>query len=81
MDPRFPAACPNCKSTDLYTRRTPTNQWLPFLRGLGGFLRYATMDVVLCSKCGHCMFFADNSARQKVKTSKSWLLLKTDGGL
>jgi hypothetical protein len=42
------------------------------LQGLGGFLRLPKFDVVMCSNCGRCEFFADHEARQKVSSSYEW---------
>jgi hypothetical protein len=45
---------------------------MPVLSGLGGFLHFAYIDVVLCASCGHCMLFADEEATAKVKTANGW---------
>jgi hypothetical protein len=71
MEPRLPSTCPNCRGQELYTRRQSTSH-VPLLNGLGGFLHFAHMDVVLCSSCGHCMLFADEEATAKVKTESDW---------
>ena len=71
MEPRLPSACPNCRGHDLHTRRQTTSH-VPLLNGLGGFLHFAHMDVVLCATCGHCMLFADEDAAAKVKTANGW---------
>jgi len=71
MELRLPSACPNCQGRELYTRRASTSH-LPLLSGLGGFLHFAHIDVVLCATCGHCMLFADEEATAKVKTTNGW---------
>jgi hypothetical protein len=45
---------------------------MPVLSGLGGFLQFAFVDVVLCASCGHCMLFADEEATAKVKDASGW---------
>jgi hypothetical protein len=66
--------CVHCGGVDLYTRRVDSGGGYgpPLLQGLGGFLRVAQFDVILCATCGHCGFFADEAARQKVASAKDW---------
>src|SRR5687768_10453851 len=66
------ARCPHCGSGELYVRRVSTNGYMPILKGLGEFLRFAKLDVVLCADCGHCSFFAAPAARAKVRDANGW---------
>ena len=68
------SACPHCKGSDLYTRSVASGGGYgpALLEGLGGFLWWPNFHVVLCATCGHCTFFADKDARDKVRTAKSW---------
>lgn len=70
----LPDHCPNCESREQFTRRVESSA--PYgpnlLPGLGGFLKFPKFDVVLCSDCGHCAFFADEEACQKVSSISGW---------
>jgi hypothetical protein len=70
----LPSECIHCGGGTLYTFRTAsaTTHSPPFLRGLGSFLRFAKVDVVVCAQCGFMQFFADESARTKLAESKHW---------
>jgi predicted nucleic-acid-binding Zn-ribbon protein len=72
--------CPHCGSADLYTHNVEAGgvHGPNLLSGLGGFLSFATFDVVLCATCGRCEFFADERARQNATTT--WRRVAADGG-
>ena len=70
--------CPHCGSADLYTHNVDAGGGPNLLSGLGGFLRYATLDIVLCAMCGRCEFFADERARKNAPTT--WRRVNSDGG-
>ncbi|MBX3439477.1 MAG: hypothetical protein KF861_18455 [Planctomycetaceae bacterium] len=42
------------------------------LPGLGGFIRAASFDVIVCEGCGLTRIYADQSAREKLRTSPKW---------
>ena len=67
--------CPNCGGESLY-RSEPVSSggaYGPFLLpGLGGFLRYAQLIIVVCADCGLIRFFADPEAAGKLPQSDSW---------
>ena len=72
--------CPHCGGTELYTRRMSSfGQYLYLLAGLGRFLHYAHMDVVVCADCGLMRLFAEPKARENVRSSKDWKRLSMDG--
>jgi DNA-directed RNA polymerase subunit RPC12/RpoP len=64
--------CPHCGSGELYVRRVSTNGYMPLLKGLGEFLGFAKLDVVVCADCGHCSFFAAPAARAKIRDADGW---------
>ena len=70
-------ACPECSRQNLYKTSVNSagNHGPVLLPGLGGFLRYAKFDVVICRDCGHTRFFAEPSARTKLSTSSRWTRL------
>jgi hypothetical protein len=71
---RLPSKCLRCGSPQLFTRRVNAggSHGPSLLPGLGGFLRYAKFDVVICADCGRCELFADEEAKQKVVSSHNW---------
>ena len=42
------------------------------LPGLGGTFSYARLDVVVCARCGHTRFYADEAARAQLADAKGW---------
>ncbi|HEX8915275.1 MAG TPA: hypothetical protein VF796_23180 [Humisphaera sp.] len=72
--------CTHCGSADLYTHKVDAGGGYGpnLLSGLGGFFSFAKFDVVLCSACGRCEFFADERARQNATTT--WRRVDTDAG-
>ena len=69
--------CPECDGRNLYTTSVVSagGHGPVLLPGLGGFLRFAKFDVVVCSDCGLTRFFAEPSARTKLSTSSRWTRL------
>lgn len=65
--------CPNCGGDNLY-RSEPVSAGphMQFLRGLGGFLRFAQFVVVACADCGLVRFFADQEATGTIPHSEQW---------
>ena len=45
------------------------------LPGLGGFLSFAQLNVVVCADCGLTRFYAEPEARTKLRTSARWTQL------
>lgn len=43
-----------------------------FLPGLGGFLRMASFEVVVCGDCGLTRFYAEPDAIAKLPHAKQW---------
>ena len=72
MGTSLPTQCPHCGGSELFTRRVSTKVEMPLLVGLGGFLRFAKFDAVLCADCGHFSLFAEPDARRKVRESNAW---------
>lgn len=77
----LPKQCLHCDSRQLFTRRVNAGgTYGPnLLQGLGGFVRFAKFDVVLCADCGRCEFFADKEAREQVAWSRQWRRLGDAG--
>jgi hypothetical protein len=69
--------CPNCSGGTLYARSVDgaggTFQLLP---GLGSFLSYAKLQVVICGDCGLIRLFADESATAKLAHADDWQRLQ-----
>jgi hypothetical protein len=59
--------CPNCGGNSLYWITVPSggSGWL--LPGLGEFLFFAELNVVVCSDCGLARLFAAPDALKKLK--------------
>jgi predicted nucleic-acid-binding Zn-ribbon protein len=76
---KLPKQCLHCGGSRLFTKRVAAggNHGPNLLEGLGGFLRYARFDVVMCADCGRCEFFADEHAREKV--ANEWRQLSDAG--
>ena len=68
------AKCPECGGSQLYS--TPTSSYGShgpvLLPGLHSWMRYPNFEVVVCADCGLTRFFAEESARQKLSSSKKW---------
>lgn len=71
---QLPKTCPHCGGAELYCRRSPSStNYSPWpLNGLGSFLHVAAFEVVVCEHCGLTQFFAEPSARRKLKSSSLW---------
>ena len=70
----IPRDCPECGSTDLRVTVTesgtrPGPQLLP---GLGTWLAYAPLTVVVCRECGSVRFFAQPSTLERLDKAKDW---------
>jgi hypothetical protein len=70
----LPKDGPHCGGTELYVRRLPSDgeQGPYLLKGLGGFLHFADLDVVVCAGCGLTRFFAEPEARRRVRENQDW---------
>ncbi len=70
----LPKECGHCGRNSLYVTRTASGGGYgpTLLPGLGGFLRFAKFDVVLCTECGHTVFFAEPGVREKAMVSPKW---------
>jgi predicted nucleic-acid-binding Zn-ribbon protein len=65
--------CPECGSQALYTTQVDSaGHSIALLPGLGGFLRMAKFNVVVCENCGLTRFYAEPSAREKLSRSARW---------
>ena len=66
--------CPECSGGNLYEdwNYAGGGHAPYYLRGLGGFLRIARFQVVVCADCGLTRFFAEQSARANLPTSGQW---------
>jgi predicted nucleic-acid-binding Zn-ribbon protein len=65
--------CPECESHSLYiTKVTSAGHSIALLPGLGGFLRIAKFDLIVCANCGLTRFYAEASAREKLSQSPRW---------
>jgi hypothetical protein len=72
--------CPHCAGTELYSRSmSSSGEHLYLLAGLGSFLHFAQMDVVVCADCGLMRLFAEPKARANVRSHKEWKRLSMDG--
>ena len=69
-----PKTCPECGRQNLYA--TTTNSGGGYgpmlLPRLGGFLRMAVFQVVVCADCGLTRFYAEPEARGKLPMAKAW---------
>jgi hypothetical protein len=72
--------CPNCGGANLYARRaSPADiHGTSLLPGLGSFLHFAEVDVVVCADCGLTQLFAEPSAREKVLQNRDWRRIHAD---
>ncbi len=69
------APCPNCGGTTLYRAESigAGGGHAPnYLPGLGGFLKAARFDVVVCRACGLTRWFARPEARQRLTDASKW---------
>jgi hypothetical protein len=73
---KLPTTCRNCGTGSLYRNVTPlpsAGQGIQLLPGLGRFLHFAELRVVVCSACGLIQLFApEEEARAKLPKSKQW---------
>jgi hypothetical protein len=74
--PAKPTGCPNCGSAELYVCVKPVPSgggYAPdLLPGLHPWFRGAKLRNVLCASCGLLRQFADEAAREIVRTSGKW---------
>ena len=77
---RAVAPCPNCAGPRIYTPAKAVKAaglYGPeLLPGLGGFVRDAQFQVVVCGDCGLTRFFADADSTAKLPNAKGWVLLR-----
>jgi predicted nucleic-acid-binding Zn-ribbon protein len=71
---QLPKSCLHCGGTELYVRRVSAggSEGIYLLPGLGSFMHYAQVDVVLCARCGLTRFFAEPAARENVRSDTGW---------
>jgi hypothetical protein len=67
-----PNKCPECGAMALYRLTDPIGGLFNPLPGLGDFLQYAEMRVVVCSECGLIRFYSSKEARKKLPKSERW---------
>jgi hypothetical protein len=69
----LPKCCPYCQSSELFSRRI-SSAGPPFylMPGLGTYLSFAEMDVVICASCGLTQLFAEPQACVNVKQNAAW---------
>ena len=67
-------ACPECQGPNLYSTTVYSGRGngVSLLPGLGGFLHFATFNVVVCANCGLTRFYADKSALDKLSKAHQW---------
>lgn len=77
LKPRDSRACPECGRTSLYqtTSLSGTPHANLLLPGLGGFFRFATVQIRVCSDCGLARYYADPEALTKLRSSARWTQL------
>jgi hypothetical protein len=80
MDHVIPRACPECSAKDLRVNVTASGsirgpQLLP---GLGDWLTYAPITVVVCRDCGLVRFFAQPKALEKLDDRSDWRRLEPE---
>ena len=70
----LPKTCSHCGGESLFKKKVQSGGLYGphLLPGLGSFFSPGEMYVVLCSDCGHMLFFADKHARKKVTQSTRW---------
>ena len=69
---QLPKSCLNCGGTELYVRRASALHGINVLPELGSFMHHAEVDVVICAQCGLTRYFAEPSAREKVRSNSQW---------
>ena len=67
--------CPECRGANLYSTETCAGGGYGpiLLPGLGGFMRLARFQVVVCADCGLTRFYAEHNARAKLPRARAWL--------
>ncbi|HJZ92768.1 MAG TPA: hypothetical protein VKE40_17980 [Gemmataceae bacterium] len=75
----IPRDCPECGGTDLRVTITESgNRWGPrLLPGLGTWLAYGPLTVVVCRECGFVRFFAQPATLEKLDKAKDWERVKS----
>src|SRR5262249_45410913 len=68
----IPRDCPECGGTDLRVTITESgNRWGPrLLPGLGTWLAYGPLTVVVCRECGFVRFFAQPATLEKLEKAR-----------
>ncbi len=67
--------CPNCQSNEVYAYKETvpfTGKHVSYLPGLGTMFSAAYVKPVLCAECGLTRYFAQDDARERVKTNGGW---------
>ncbi len=74
MSVDFRKACPNCGGGELFTRRLDSGgaTGVSLLKGLGNFSYTPKIEAVICATCGHCSYFAENAAVEKLGPGSGW---------
>jgi len=67
--------CPECAGANLYCTETNSGGGYGpiLLPGLGGFIRLARFQVVVCADCGLTRFYAEPNARAKLARARAWI--------
>jgi predicted nucleic-acid-binding Zn-ribbon protein len=66
--------CPECERQNVFATISNSGAGYGpmFLPGLGGFLRMAKFEVLVCADCGLTRFYAEPDARTKLSGAKGW---------
>jgi len=75
----IPRDCPECGGADLRVNITESGSvWGPrLLPGLGTWLAYAPLTVVVCRECGFVRFFAQPTTLDKLDRAQDWQRVET----
>ena len=81
MDRVIPRACSECGGDDLRVKVVASGSLRGphLLPGLGSFLAFAPMTVVVCRECGLVRFFAQPDALEKLDRASEWRRVKPSG--
>ena len=69
-----PKQCPECGGPTLFhnTVKSAGPYGPALLPGLGGFLNFAKVKIVVCSNCGLTRFYAEPGALAKLPKTRAW---------
>jgi len=67
--------CPNCQSDEVYAYKENvefSGLSMSFLPALGTMFAAAYVTPVVCADCGLARYFADETARERMKENPGW---------